>query len=80
MFKASVWLTAYLLNAIVHGQQRLHPPALEHVGELHVDRLHWASVAQDPVLVWVRSIVVARRSLGGGKKEEENNELQMINY
>lgn len=50
---------AYLLHAVVHRQQRLHPPALQHVGELHVDWLHRSRVAQDPVLVQIGGVVVA---------------------
>lgn len=57
---------AYLLHRVVHREQRLHPPALQHVGELHVDGLHGPRVAQDPVLVWVRGVVVAGSSGRGG--------------
>lgn len=34
-----------LLHRVVHREQRLHPPALQHVGELHVDGLHGPRVA-----------------------------------
>lgn len=61
-------MPAYLLHAIVHRQQRLHPPTLQHVGELHVNWLHRPSVAQDPVFVWVWGIVVARGSERGRAK------------
>lgn len=53
------WLSlAYLLHAVIHRQQRLQPLPLQHVGELHVDGFHGTSVAHDPVLVGVRSIVI----------------------
>lgn len=46
--RLSICLSAcmsYLLHTVIHRQQGLHPPALQHVGELHVDRLHWPCVA-----------------------------------
>lgn len=64
---------AHLLHAVVHRQQRLHPPALQHVGELHVDGLHGSRVAQDPVLVQVGSVVVTWSSgkrVGEREREE----------
>ena len=64
----------HLVHTVVHRQQGLHPPALQHVGELHVDGFHGACVAQDPVLVWVRSIVIAR----GSEKGMEGNEYLVL--
>ena len=60
-----VWGTC-LLHAVVHGQQRLQPLPLQHVGELHVNGLHGADVAHDPVLVHVWGIIIA----GGAGGEE----------
>lgn len=37
--------SAYLLHTVVHREQGLHPAALQHVGELHVDGLHGSCVA-----------------------------------
>lgn len=64
------WAGTCLLHAVVHGQQRLQPLPLQHVGELHVNGLHGADVAHDPVLVWVGGVVVAGRS-GGEEREME---------
>ena len=58
---------SYLLHTVVHRQQGLHPAALQHVGELHVDGLHGSSVAEDPVFVEVRGVVVAWSSEGSRK-------------
>ena len=41
----SICLSAYLLHTVIDRQQGLHPPALQHVGELHVDGLHGSGVA-----------------------------------
>lgn len=52
-------LPTHLLHAVIHRQQSLHPPALQHVRELHVHGPHGPGVAQDPVFVRVRGVVVA---------------------
>ncbi len=52
----------YLLHTIIHGQQRLQSLALQHVGELHVNGLHGAGVAHNPVFVWIRGVVITGRS------------------
>lgn len=66
-----VRVSNHFFHAVIHRQQSLHPPALEHVGELHVDRLHGSSVAEDPVLVWVWGVVVAR-----GSPEKKQNKTK----
>lgn len=67
---------SYLLHAVVHRQQRLQPLPLQHVGELHVDGLHGARVAHDPVLVWVWGVVVTGST--GGKERGEESEITNI--
>lgn len=52
-------MSNHLFHTVIHRQQSLHPPALKHVGELHVDRLHGSCVTEDPMLVWVWGVVVA---------------------
>lgn len=73
---AAATVAAHLLHRVVHGKQRLHPPALQHVGELHVDGLHGPRVAQDPVLVWVWGVVVAWSSERGGGEKRIKERLQ----
>lgn len=67
--------TNHLLHAVVHGQQRLQPLPLQHVGELHVDGLHWACVTHDPVLVQVWCVVVAR-----GADETKEMETRLFGW
>ena len=55
---------AYRLHGVVHRQEGLQALPLQHVGELHVDRLHGPRVTHDPVLVRVGRVVVARGAGG----------------
>lgn len=52
----------YLLHTVIHRQQRLQSLALQHVGELHMNGLHGAGVAHNPVFVWIRGVVITGRS------------------
>lgn len=63
-------MSNHLFHTVIHRQQSLHPPALKHVGELHVDRLHGSCVTEDPMLVWVWGVVVA-----GGSPEVKKKML-----
>lgn len=61
----------YLLHTVVHRQERLQSLPLQHVGELHVNGLHGAGVTHDPVLVWVRSVVITGSTGGGGERKRD---------
>lgn len=54
----------HLFYTVINRQQGLQSPSLQHIGELHVNRFHRASVLQYPVLVRVRGIIVAWSSEG----------------
>lgn len=64
---------AYRLHGVVHRHECLQALALQHVGEFHVDGLHGSRVAHNPVLVWVRCIVVAR--CAGGKHRRSRKKM-----
>lgn len=41
----AAYVSTHSLHTVIDRKQGLHPPSLQHVGELHVDGLHGPSVA-----------------------------------
>lgn len=72
-FTLRTWRSSfsYLLHAVVHRQKRLESFPLQHIGELHVDRLHRSCVAHNPVLVQVWCIVITRSTKGTGERKDK---------
>lgn len=72
-FTLQTWGSSFrhLLHTVVHRQKCLQSFPLQHIGELHVDRLHRSCVAHDPVLVQVWCIVITRSTKGKGERKDK---------